>query len=105
MRTTTRPARSEAMQPELSIAIGLIWGHLNTRQYEEAHRLARGCLRVWPDEQRLVLMDAYAKVELGQQLDDVTLSVLKSASCTAWTSLVLRRAGLDSEADKLTAAQ
>lgn len=84
--------KRETMPQELAIAIGLVWGHLNAGQFDQAEQLARGCLEVWPDEKRLVLMAAYARVELAEPLDAETLAVLKSADCPDWTQLVLRRA-------------
>ena len=42
------------------MAIGLVWGHLSSRQFEEAYLLAKGCLYVWPDEHNLTLMYFYA---------------------------------------------
>jgi hypothetical protein len=80
------------MPSELTIAIGLVWGHLNACQFEEAYQLARGCLRVWPEEKRLVIMAAYAAVELLEPLDEKTLTVLQAAECKEWAGLVLRRA-------------
>ncbi|MGH8807029.1 MAG: hypothetical protein ACREX0_04020 [Noviherbaspirillum sp.] len=86
-----RRVRRSSMPEELALAVGLIWGHLNARQFEEAFVLARGCLRVWPDEQHLRLMLAYAKVELLEPLDDDTMALLQKAACRDWTSIVLRR--------------
>lgn len=84
--------KREIMPNELAMAIGLVWGHLKSGQFEHAHRLARGCMRVWPGETRLVLMAAYAAVELFEPLDDDTLSALKASDCPDWAGLVLRRA-------------
>lgn len=85
-------ARRDAMPEELEVAIGLMWGYLGTGQFDQAVKLARGCLQVWPDERRLVLMAAYAKVELGDPPDAYTLAVLEEEDCPEWSQLVLRRA-------------
>lgn len=77
---------------DLILAIGLIWGHLNSGQFDEADQLARGCLRVWPADERLMVMAAFAAVELGRPLDETTVLSLRSASCREWADLVLRRA-------------
>jgi hypothetical protein len=84
--------KREGMSSELTTAIGLVWGHLSACQFEEAYQLARGCLRVWPEESRLIVMAAYAAVELLEPLDDKTLAVLNKSGCKAWADLVLRRA-------------
>lgn len=78
---------------DLILAIGLIWGHLNSGQFDEADQLARGCLRVWPTDERLVVMAAFAAVELGRTLDETTILSLRSANCREWADLVLLRAG------------
>jgi hypothetical protein len=88
MRRRTQRA---AISDELTVAIGLVWGHLNCSQFEQAYDLARGCLRVWPDETRLILMAAYAAVELLEPLDEKTLAVLHGAQCKEWAALILRR--------------
>lgn len=80
------------MPDELVAAIGLVWGHLGTYQYEEAYQLAEACLRIWPQEKRLILMRAFAAVELLEPLDDDTLAVLEQAECRDWVALVRRRA-------------
>lgn len=84
--------KREVISSELTVAIGLVWGHLNAGQFEEAYQLARGCLRVWPEETRLILMAAYAAVELLEPLDEKTLAALNTAGCKEWADLVLRRA-------------
>jgi hypothetical protein len=84
-------AKRDVMSDELTVAIGLVWGHLNASQYEEAYYLARGCLRVWPDEKRLILMAAFAAVELLEPLDEKMMTVLKSADCREWADMVLLR--------------
>lgn len=86
-----RKIQRETMQPELALAIGLVWGHLQARQYEEAYKLARGCLRLWPQEQRLILMEAYASVELLEPLHQAVMKVLDNTECIEWAELVKRR--------------
>ncbi|MEN3293125.1 MAG: hypothetical protein V7642_2378 [Burkholderiales bacterium] len=81
----------DVMSSELTTAIGLVWGHLNACQFEEAYQLARGCLRVWPEEKRLIVMSAYAAVELLEPLDEKTIAVLQTEN-KEWAELVLRRA-------------
>ena len=80
------------MPEELKLAIGLIWGHLNVRQFEEAYILARGCRDIWPEENLIKLMLAYATVEIGEPLDAATLAVLEQENCEEWRALILRRA-------------
>ncbi|MBJ7311925.1 hypothetical protein ACFOLJ_03090 [Rugamonas sp. CCM 8940] len=96
MRNRSQPrARRDEMAPELSLAIGLVWGHLGAGQFESAHELACGCLRLWPDERRLVWMAAYAAAELLEPLDAATLAVLdalRAGGRGEWAALVLRRA-------------
>lgn len=87
----TREPRDTA-QDDLILAIGLIWGHLNSAQFDEADRLVRGCLLVWPSDERLVVMAAFAAVELGRPLDEATLHCLRGAKCRQWADLVLLRA-------------
>lgn len=86
--------KREAVQPELSSAIALTWGFLRARQYEDALRLARGCLAIWPDEQRLLLLAAAAAVELLEPLDDRMREALETAECSTWTRVIQRRAQL-----------
>ena len=90
--------RESGMPDELVLAIGLVWGHLNAGQVELADQLVRGCLRVWPGEQHLVLMSAYVAVELSRPLDDATLDVMRKSRCPSWTERVLRRASLAARA-------
>jgi hypothetical protein len=77
---------------ELVAATGLVWGHLNARQFEEAYRLAKGCLRLWPEDKGLVLMAAYAAAEVLEPVDRTKLAALRSEASNAWINLVLRRA-------------
>lgn len=90
--------KESQMPDELVLAIGLIWGHLNTGQVELADQLVRGCLRVWPGEQHLVLMSAYVAVELSRPLDEATLAMMQKSKCPSWTERVLRRAALAARA-------
>jgi hypothetical protein len=91
MRTRVR---QEEMGIDLVIAIGLVWGHLRARQFEEAYLLAKGCLLVWPDERNLVLMQAYAAAEVLEPVNVEQLLAARTAACEAWIALVLRRAGM-----------
>lgn len=92
MRTKVR---RDSTQTELAVAIGLVWGHLNASQFEEAYKLARGCLRVWPQEHRLILMSAYAAVELLVPLDDTAVKVLETTQCREWADLIRQRIPID----------
>lgn len=87
----TKKKRQIDADPELTLAIGLIWGHLNTRQVEDAYDLARGCIQVWPADARLRLMYAYAAVELMEPLDEQTRAALEQTQCKEWAMLVKRR--------------
>jgi hypothetical protein len=73
-------------------AIGLVWGHLNARQFEEAYSLAKGCMRVWPEDRSLALMYAYAAAEVLEPVDERTLEGLRDPACEDWIRLVMRRA-------------
>ncbi|MEB0136388.1 hypothetical protein QN362_13680 [Actimicrobium sp. CCC2.4] len=77
---------------EIALAIGLIWGHLNARQMEDAYQLACGCAALWPDDSRFALMASYAAVELAAPLEDFMLDALKNTGSTPWTKLIWRRA-------------
>ena len=92
-----RPKLKRAEMPiDLVMAIGLVWGHLTARQFEEAFLLAKGCLRVWPDDHNLILMQSYAAAEVLEPVDTGKLLAIKDPACQEWIRLVLRRAGLDS---------
>jgi hypothetical protein len=82
----------QAPANELVAATGLVWGHLNARQFEEAYRLAKGCLRLWPEDKGLVLMAAYAAAEVLEPVDRGKLAKLRNEASDAWINLVLRRA-------------
>lgn len=84
--------KRDDMSPDLVIAIGLVWGHLRARQFEEAFLLAKGCLRVWPDERKLIWMHAYAAAEVLEPVDRERLLATRNATSEEWISLVLRRA-------------
>lgn len=89
----------DPLQNELTMAVGLVWGHLNSQQPDAAYELARGCLQLWPGDRSLSLMAAYAAAELAEPVD---LDTLRSQACAdparaadehAWIALVERRAG------------
>ena len=86
------------LKQELTMAVGLVWGHLNARQHDAAYELARGCLQLWPGERRLGLMAAYAAAELAEPVDMAALHGHASADPAraqdeqAWIALVCRRA-------------
>ncbi len=82
----------ETTPPELALAIGLVWGHLNSAQFEPARQLARGCLCLWPRDGRLLLMAAYAAAELGEAPDAAALAALRASEQREWAAPVLRRA-------------
>jgi hypothetical protein len=89
MRSKTERAERD---DELVLALGLVWGHLNARQFEEAYQLAKGCLRVWPEENGLVLMAACAAAEMLEPVDPNKLVALKNRGTEEWIEMVLRRA-------------
>lgn len=87
--------RHAPMPLDLSVAIGLLWGHLNTGQFEQAYRLGRVCRRIWPEEERLALLQAYAQVELFDGPDEDTEAVLaRTGGCPDWTAVLARRRGI-----------
>ena len=90
-----KPKRA-GMPADQLMAIGLVWGHLSARQFEEAFLLAKGCLRVWPDERNLLLMHAYAAAEVLEPIHVDKLLAIKDPDCQEWIRLVLRRAGPES---------
>ena len=87
-----RRTRLDAMPPELELAIGLVWGHLNAYQYDQAWELARGCLQLWPSDEKLRLMCDHAAAEVMEPVDTARLRALRSADNGPWVDLVLRRA-------------
>lgn len=85
--------RSNGRMPEeLVFAIGLIWGHLKAYQFEQAHALAQGCLKLWPDEPRLQSLAVCAAVETGHPLDQAGAALLHQEENQAWAGSILRRA-------------
>ncbi|NHZ94523.1 hypothetical protein [Massilia sp. CCM 8734] len=79
---------------DLAVAIGLLWGLLNTGQFEQAYRLGRACRHIWPDEERVALLLAFAQVELFDGPDPDTAAVLaRSSACPSWNALLARRSG------------
>jgi hypothetical protein len=86
----------EEMAVDLVMAIGLVWGHMRARQFEEAFLLAKGCLQVWPGERNLILMHSYAAAEVLEPMEMDHLLAAKTDACGAWIDLVLRRAGPES---------
>jgi hypothetical protein len=87
-----RPKLKRADMPaDLVMAVGLVWGHLAARQFEEAFLLAKGCLRVWPNDRNLILMQAYAAAEVLEPVDTTALLAVRDAACEDWIRLVLRR--------------
>lgn len=84
------------MSADQIMAVGLVWGHLHARQFEQAFLLAKGCLQVWPRERNLILMHAYAAAEVLEPVDVARLLSIRTPACDGWIRMVLRRAGLDS---------
>lgn len=95
-RITKSGVTPVSLSDQLTLVIGLIWGHLNARQYEDAYTLAKGCARVWPQEQKILLMLACAAVELHKPLEPEMLAALHQADddCREWCEMILRRAQL-----------
>jgi len=89
----------DALQDELTMAVGLVWGHLNSQQLGAAWELAQGCLQLWPGNRSLSLMAAYAAAELAEPVDLAALrsqagaDPARAADEEAWIALVARRAG------------
>lgn len=86
-----RKRQAETMPEELQLAIGLVWGHLNAYQYEDAYNLALGCLQLWPQEPKLQLMCDYAAAELMEPVDQQRLRALRTPENSTWIDLLLRR--------------
>lgn len=84
--------KNAEIQAELVMAIGLVWGHLSARQFEEAYLLAKGCMRLWPEDRALALMSAYAAAEVLEPVDERRLAELRDPSSEEWIEFVLRRA-------------
>jgi uncharacterized protein (DUF1684 family) len=81
---------------ELTMAVGLVWGHLHAQQPEQAYRLAQGCLELWPDDAGLALMAAFAATELAEPIDLARLRGIaaQSPDAAAFVALVERRAAV-----------
>lgn len=79
------------MPAEQQLAIGLVWGHLNAYQYEEAYDLATGCLELWPEDVKLRLMCDFAAAELLEPVDRQRLLALRTPENSEWVDLLLRR--------------
>jgi hypothetical protein len=89
MRARQRPS---PIALDLAVAIGLLWGLLNTAQFAQAYRLGRVCRQIWPDEERLALLLAYAQVELYDGPDPDTAALLaRGAACPSWNAVLARR--------------
>ena len=73
-------------------AIGLIWGHLKTRQFNDAHTLARACMQLWPNEPMLRILQSYAAIEIGLRLDDDAMDFLRSMGDAECADQLLRKA-------------
>ncbi|CDG82294.1 hypothetical protein [Janthinobacterium agaricidamnosum] len=95
IRATLRNARpDEALEAELELAIGLVWGHLQARQFDQAYQLAKGCLLLWPKQRHLNAMAAYAQLEAGFEIPAPALKALHADGADAgWSAIMLRRAG------------
>lgn len=89
-KTSQRKLHSD----ELLLAIGLAWGHLKLDQFLQAHQLILGCLYIWPDSAELKMMQAFAKVESGEELSEDLWNHLQEFGCDEWTHLVKRRANM-----------
>lgn len=85
--------RHTPMPLDLAVAIGLLWGHLNTGQFDQAWRLGRVCRQIWPDDERLALLVATAQVELFDGPDPDTQALLARAACPSWSAVLARRCG------------
>jgi Tfp pilus assembly protein PilF len=77
---------------DLSTAISLAWGCLKIGNYAQAECLLKGCLRIWPDDSRLLLLQAYTCVEQGGSLTPAMLAHLQALQ-QPWVSQLLRRHG------------
>ena len=90
---------SHPMQEELTMAVGLVWGLLNSQQLQAAWELAQGCLQIAPGHRALTLMANYAAAELGKPVDMAALRTPAAddpsyaANVNAWIALIAQRAG------------
>jgi len=80
-----------AADDELTIALGLVWGYVHSGQFERAHRLARGCLQVWPGNRPLHAMAALAAVEGGWAPEQDIEALVRSIECREFATMMLRR--------------
>jgi len=87
-----RSEQRDDPRSDLGTAISLAWGYLKTGQYGLADKLLKGCLRIWPEDARLLLLHTYACVEQGKALDRTMLARLES-SVEPWALQILLRAG------------
>lgn len=87
---------------ELVGAIGLVWGHINAHQYEEAYLLSSVGLRIWPEERSLTLMHAYAAVEVLEPIDRAALERQRNVDTTPWIDIILAREVAASAAQSLS---
>ena len=91
---------SHPLQDELTMAVGLVWGHLNAQQLQAAWDLAQGCLQLAPGHRALTLMANYAAAELGKPVDLAALhspaadDPANAASVHSWIALIEHRAGV-----------
>lgn len=83
---------TRAGQRERELAIGLVWGHLSSRQFESAWQLATGCLHLWPDDVPLQAMLAYAGLELFDDPANIERVRRDHGRYGAWGALLLHRA-------------
>lgn len=86
-----RHASAQITDGDLAVALGLVWGHVHTGQFEKADRLVRGCLEVWPDCRQLRVMAAFAAIEGGWQAEEDIVALARSTDCGAVASVMLRR--------------
>jgi hypothetical protein len=88
----SRDQTRRAGDDELTIALGLVWGYVHTGQFESAHRLARGCLEVWPGCRPLHAMAALAAIEGGWPVEQDIEAMARSIECRSFGAMILHRA-------------
>lgn len=81
-RRTPREPRDD----ELTMAVGLVWGHLHAQQPEDAYLLATGCQSLWPDDPGLALLAAYAATEVDEPVDVGALRRITGSGAMAGTA-------------------
>ena len=79
---------------DLGTAVGLIWGHLKARQFDDAYTLASACMQLWPGDANLRILQSYAAIEIGLWLDDETMDFLRSMGGVDCAGQLLRKAEL-----------